>query len=97
MTCECPSGAHLLQANDTTTWKDKDFLLNVMGLHHFHLGLRKETSGLIARTNEVVLASVARDNLELMGLFDHSVFEWSRCGGMAPERNLSTTLRHRCS
>ncbi len=33
------------RAQGGNSWADKDFLLNVMGLHHFHLGLTKETKG----------------------------------------------------
>ncbi len=32
------------------SWADKDFLLNVMGLHHFHLGLTIEAAGHAVRT-----------------------------------------------
>jgi len=68
------------------SWADKDFLLNVMGLHHFHLGLTKETAGHMARTNEVLLASVTRDEFEVLGLFDHAAFEHEDHGSMTPER-----------
>jgi len=68
------------------SWADKDFLLNVMGLHHFHLGLVKEARGHMARTNEVLFASVTRDSLEILGLFDHAVFEHDPNGAMTPER-----------
>jgi hypothetical protein len=68
------------------TWADKDFLLNVMGLHHFHLGLTMEAAGHIARTNEVLFASVTRDRLEIIGLFDHDAFEHEDDGTMTPER-----------
>jgi len=54
------------------TWADKDFLLNVMGLHHFHLGMTKEAGGHMARTNEVLFVSVTRDTFEIIGLFDHA-------------------------
>ncbi len=56
-------------------WEHKDFLLNVMGLHHFHLGTRREPRGQMARTNEVLFAFVGRDTFEIIGLFDHAVFE----------------------
>ena len=71
---------------NTVTWEDKDFLLNVMGLHHFHLGLRQEKSGLMGRTVEVVFAHVSRDTVDILGLFDHSVFEWTIGDTMVPER-----------
>ena len=71
---------------DSRTWEDKDFLLNALGRHHFHLGLHREVSGLMARTDEVLFASVTRETFEILGLFDHSVFDWSVDDAMAPER-----------
>lgn len=68
------------------SWADKDFLLNVMGLHHFHLGLVKEAKGHIARTNEVIFASVTRREFEVIGLFDHAAFEHEADGTMTQER-----------
>ena len=71
---------------NTATRDDKDHLLNVMGLHHFHLGLRQEASGLMARTDEVLFAHVSRDTIDVLGLIDHSAFEWSADNAIAPER-----------
>jgi hypothetical protein len=68
------------------TWADKDLLLNIMGLHHFHLGLTMEAAGHAARTNEVLFGSVTRDELEIIGLFDHAAFEHEDDGTMTPER-----------
>ena len=62
-------------SQDSTDWEHKDFLLNVMGLHHFHLGTQLETRGYMARTNTVLFGFVFRDYLEILGLFDHAVFE----------------------
>jgi hypothetical protein len=73
-------------------WADKDFLLNVMGLHHFHLGLTFEATGHIKRTCEVLFASVKRDTFEILGLFDHSAFEHPNDGAMTPERVKLWTL-----
>ncbi|SEF25619.1 hypothetical protein ABL840_01720 [Variovorax sp. NFACC27] len=56
-------------------WEDKDFFLNVMGYHHFHLGPSIEAAGHAARTDEVLFAQVTRDAFTAVGLFDHSVFE----------------------
>jgi hypothetical protein len=67
-------------------WSDKDLLLNVMGLHHFHLGLTKEAAGHFGRTNEVLFASVTRDQFEIIGLFDHDAFEHEDSGAMTDER-----------
>ncbi|MBT1077333.1 hypothetical protein [Geobacter grbiciae] len=57
------------------TWADKDFLLNVMGFHHFHLGESTMDAGHVERTDEVVFAEVTRDKFNLIAIFDHSVFE----------------------
>lgn len=73
-------------ATSGDNWADKDFLLNVMGLHHFHLGLSVEAAGHAARTNEVLFASVTRDTFDVVGLFDHSAFENDDPSVMPPER-----------
>lgn len=70
----------------TSSWEDKDFLLNVMGFHHFHLGLEKKSNGLIARTNEVLFAHVSRNSFKVIGLFDHTVFDWAVEDHLTPER-----------
>jgi hypothetical protein len=51
-----------------------------MGLHHFHLGLTMGAAGHAARTNQVLFASVTRDEFEFLGLFDHSAFEYEGDG-----------------
>lgn len=83
------------ELTDASTWDDKDFLLNVMGLHHFHLGRDMESSGsgLMKRTDEVLFAFVTRDTLEILGLFDHSVFDWSVDDSMKPERERLWSIR----
>jgi len=68
------------------SWADKDLLLNVMGLHHFHLGLTMEAAGHAKRTDEVLFASVTRDTFEIIGLFDHAAFDHQDDGTMTPER-----------
>ena len=78
---------------DTTTWEDKDFVLNAMGLHHFHLGLQMQASGLVERTKEVLVAFVTRDTFEILGLFDHSVFDWSVDQELTPERKRLWSVR----
>ena len=62
-------------SQDSTAWEHQDFLLNVMGLHHFHLGTQLEPKGHMARTNTVLFAFVDPDALEILGLFDHAIFE----------------------
>lgn len=56
-------------------WADKDFLLNVMGFHHFHLGTTLENKGFVTRTDVVLFAHVTRTTFDVLGLFDHSVFD----------------------
>lgn len=60
---------------DADRWADKDFLLNVMNFHHFHLGTTTVAAGHVDRTNEVVFAEVTRDKFNLVAIVDHSVFE----------------------
>jgi len=67
-------------------WADKDFLLNAMGFHHFHLGLTLEPGGHCKRTNEVLFALVGRDEFEVIGLFTHDAFERDDQGKMTSER-----------
>ncbi|MCP6571029.1 hypothetical protein NL494_28055, partial [Klebsiella pneumoniae] len=43
-------------------------------------------AGHMARTNEVLFASVTRDEFEILGLFDHAAFEHEDDGSMTPER-----------
>ncbi|MBD8575409.1 hypothetical protein IFU04_14250 [Pseudomonas syringae] len=68
-------------------WADKDFLLNVMGFHHFHLGLTKESGGHYQRTNEVLFALVGRNEFEVVGLYTHDAFAHNDLGAMTPERS----------
>lgn len=56
-------------------WDDKDFLLNVMGYHHFHLGELKPGQYHAERTNEVLFASVKKDTFTVLAILDHSAFE----------------------
>lgn len=70
---------------DIDRWADKDFLLNVMGFHHFHLGIKLDTNGHVERTDEVLFAMVSRELFAVMGLFDHSVFSMTE-DDMSPER-----------
>ncbi|TPG94645.1 hypothetical protein EAH72_17035 [Pseudomonas caspiana] len=67
-------------------WADKDFTLNAMGFHHFHLGLEKDAAGHVTRTDEVLFALVSRDEFEVIGLFTHDAFKRDSSGAMTPER-----------
>lgn len=60
---------------DVDRWADKDFLLNVMGFHHFHLGEKIEAAGHVKRTDDVLFARVSREEFTAIGIFNHSVFE----------------------
>ncbi len=80
------------QRGPGANWADKDFLLNVMGLHHFHLGLTMEAAGHVARTNELIFASVTRDRFEIIGLVDHAVFDHESDGSMTSERTALWSL-----
>ncbi len=69
-------------------WADKDFLLNVMGYHHFHLGLATEAKGFASRTDDLLFAKVSRDRFTCVAILDHSVFDLSSAsaGNMTNER-----------
>ncbi|MCX7111752.1 MAG: hypothetical protein NTX45_16815 [Proteobacteria bacterium] len=56
-------------------WADKDFLLTVMGYHHFHLGSLAQENGFAMRTNDLLFTKVSRDIFTVVAIFDHSVFE----------------------
>ncbi|MBU1212780.1 MAG: hypothetical protein KJ587_16130 [Alphaproteobacteria bacterium] len=67
-------------------WADKDFLLNVMGFHHFHLGTKLEKKGFVERTDKVLFAFITRTTFDVLGIFDHSVFENQDPTAMPAER-----------
>ncbi|GLQ32747.1 hypothetical protein [Litoribrevibacter albus] len=62
-------------SGEADCWDDKDFLLNTMGFHHFHLGKSINAKGISERTNEVIFARVSRDEFHVAAIFDHSVFD----------------------
>jgi hypothetical protein len=59
----------------TDKWADKDFLLNVMGFYHLHLGEKTEGTKISGRTDEVIFAKVDKETFHVVGIFDHSVFD----------------------
>jgi hypothetical protein len=56
-------------------WSDKDFVLNIMGYHHFHLGTTVQKRGHVGRTDELIFAEVGREAFNVVAIFDHEVFE----------------------
>lgn len=59
------------------SWIDKDFILNVMNLYHFHLLPYEQDQQESTRTNDLIFSKVDRSTFEIVGIFDHSVFESS--------------------
>lgn len=57
------------------SWVDKDFILNVMNLYHLHLLPYDKDKQESTRTNELIFAKVDKTTFEIIGIFNHSVFE----------------------
>lgn len=57
-----------------------------MGFHHFHLGTTLEKKGFIERSDDVLFAYVTRTTFDVLGIFDHSVFENQDPSAMPAER-----------
>lgn len=55
-------------------WSDKDFVLNAMGYHHFHLGTNVQKPGHVDRTDDLIFAEVRRNTFNVIAIFDHEVF-----------------------
>jgi len=62
-------------AKHENTWEDKDFLFNVMNYYHFHLVPYDKNSNQSTRTDEFIFAKVDKSTFEIIGVFDHKVFE----------------------
>jgi hypothetical protein len=62
-------------ATSDNRWSDKDFLLNTMGFHHFHLGTETQRRGHVDRTDELIFAEVGRDTFKVIAIFDHDAFD----------------------
>jgi hypothetical protein len=56
-------------------WSDKDFVLSVMGYHHFHLGTNVQKRGHVDRTDDLIFAEVRRDTFNVKAIFGHEVFD----------------------
>jgi hypothetical protein len=56
-------------------WEDKDFILNIMGYHHFHIGKSIDPRGFIERTNQLVFAKVDREKFVVVAILSHKAFE----------------------
>lgn len=61
--------------SNPNAWEDKDFLLNVMRYHHFHLGDILPGKQHVDRSNDVLFAEVSRDTFTVKAILDHSVFD----------------------
>ena len=68
-----------------------------MGYHHFHLGLTQTSAGYIERTDHVLFAEVTRDQLEVIGIFDHSVFDGPPKAMSTERRRLWEIFNERCT
>lgn len=64
-----------IKNGEVDSWEDKDQLLNTKGFHHFHLSMIIQTTGLVERTDEVLLAHISREKFHAIGVFDHTVFD----------------------
>jgi len=62
-------------ATPVDRWSDKDFLLNVMGYHHFHLGTKMQKRGHVDRTDDLIFAEVQRGTFRVIAIFNHDVFD----------------------
>ncbi len=67
--------ARVPSAPPVDRWSDKDFVLNVMGYHHFHLGKNVQRRGHVDRTDDLIFAEVQRDTFNLIAIFGHDVFD----------------------
>ena len=56
-------------------WSDKDFVLNVMSYHHFHLGTKAQNRGHVNCTDDLIFAEVQRDAFNVIAIFGHDVFD----------------------
>ena len=57
-------------------WADKDFLLNIMGFYHFHLGeINKGGKNISERSPDLIFARVDKFIFRAIGIFNHSVFK----------------------
>lgn len=68
--------SHGIVFGEESKWQDKDFLLNVMGFHHLHLGRALAGDGFVERTRSVLFVEVKYDCVNVIDIFDHSVFEF---------------------
>jgi hypothetical protein len=79
-------------ASSGDKWLDKDFALAAHGFHHFHLGVGFEPSGQVERSDDLLFAHVTRDSVNVIGVFDHSVFDLS-----SAERHRLNLMHEQCT
>jgi hypothetical protein len=70
--------ADRIRSGEAKSSDDKDFLLNTMGFHHFHLDEHILPSGMSERTHDVLFARITRYEFHAVAIFNHSVFESDR-------------------
>lgn len=56
---------------DSDRWSDKDFILNVMGLHHLHLDAMPHNK---KRSDDMLFVEITRTTFTLVGIFNHGAF-----------------------
>ncbi|MGH7603999.1 MAG: hypothetical protein ACRENK_08375 [Gemmatimonadaceae bacterium] len=81
--------AYAPDATSDERWSDKDFLLNTLDYHHFHLDAAGKTGGHGKGKDELIFAEVTRDRFHVVAIFGHKVFEPG-----TKERRRLTKLHH---
>lgn len=56
-------------------WSDKDFLLNTMNYHHFHLDAASGAAGHWNGVDGLIFAEVGRDEFKVIAIFGHAIFD----------------------
>lgn len=56
-------------------WRDKDYVLNAYGIHHFHLTDKIKSKGWSKRTEQLLYISFSRDSAFFLMVGDHDSFD----------------------
>jgi hypothetical protein len=67
---------------DYDKWADKDFILNAYSYHHLHLDALKESQ---SRSDDMIFVYVTREELQVIGIFNHNVFKPTTISGNITE------------